>query len=417
MMFKHLIYFWLFLNCATTIPKAYAYKCGLPEKCRLERVFSIFHADKNEKDNTKEMAIMCDISNQEFEFKFQVPFPFAQYRNMLKEKCDNQSDLMVRLSKERVNLIHDIILRWTNDKVIFDKRFNVTNMFRFTLYLKKEMHVKFWGVNGFDMNSMDYLPNPPFIQFIILSKCRIQFYHNKKRMNSCHDILMSNSTIRSIFQIRLDVASTLNTNIYNGFILDNVDFKNKMCPLLFHNAKSKSIVLTDIVDRFYKKNVLSFSNETYAKLNSNISFLQLHKAHGINLDLNLLHPSVFKCLKKIFIPSGSLNSIDGDIFKSLKELIAIEMDPIILRKINHKQGIAWIRKINHIQTIRNKNSQSIKHIVLETYMTKQRERMPEIFPDKDFCIYVDFPFIQLILIYEKIYPDIAVKIDIEKEFT
>lgn len=283
MMFKHLIYFWLFLNCATTIPKAYAYKCGLPEKCRLERVFTTFYADKNEKFIKKGMAIMCDISNEEFEFKFQEPLPFSQLRNMTKESCDGQSDLMVRLSKERKNQTNSIIFRWTNDKVIFDKRLNLTNMLKYILYLKKMMHVKFWGVNGFDLNIMGYLPKRSLIQIIFLSNCRIQFYHNKKRINSCQDISMANLTvIRSIFQIRLDLINMF--GIYNGFILDDVDFKHKICPLLFVNTKSNSIMLIDLVDTFFKKNVLSFSNETYANLNSNISNIYLSKAHGINLD-------------------------------------------------------------------------------------------------------------------------------------
>ena len=79
-----------------------------------------------------------------------------------------------------------------------------------------------------------------------------------------------------------------------------------------------SIEINGIVDTFYKKNVISFSNEKDTRLNSKIKALNLANVININLDLKFLHPSVFNQTKQILIISGSLNSIDGEIFISLK---------------------------------------------------------------------------------------------------
>ena len=80
-------------------------------------------------------------------------------------------------------------------------------------------------------------------------------------------------------------------------------------------------MLIDLTDTFYKRNVLSFTNETFGYLESDIKQLQLHKVQNINLDLKLLNPWVFNKTNYIFIVSGSLNSIDGTIFRNLNKLL------------------------------------------------------------------------------------------------
>lgn len=59
-----------------------------------------------------------------------------------------------------------------------------------------------------------------------------------------------------------------------------------------------------------------------------------------------MDPLVFSQTIKLIIHSGSLNSINEELFKVLKNIISIDLNPTILRKINHKQGLKWIRNIN-----------------------------------------------------------------------
>ena len=51
-------------------------------------------------------------------------------------------------------------------------------------------------------------------------------------------------------------------------------------------------MIFDIIDSFYKKSVLSISNETYKDLNA-IKNLEFHNVQNINLDINILNPYVF----------------------------------------------------------------------------------------------------------------------------
>ena len=133
----------------------------------------------------------------------------------------------------------------------------------------------------------------------------------------------------------------------------------------------------------------------------------MENIENINLDLNLLHSSVFKYTPEISI-LGTLNSIDEKILKHLKNLLRIVIGPLIFKKINHKQGIEWIKQWNFDVNVINLTNitqvQNVcKEIVLDGFNNKPLKRLPSIFPDEDFCLYANFPFNQLVIITERIY--------------
>ena len=119
------------------------------------------------------IMIMCDINNNEFEFKFKNPPTFVTG-----ELCVSNSDFV------------PLIFRWTSKELsILDRRFNFTNIFNYNIHMKYLTDVHFWGLKGFDLNflgekSFDYGSH---IGGIYISKCRLDFYHDKKRTSSCND--------------------------------------------------------------------------------------------------------------------------------------------------------------------------------------------------------------------------------------
>ena len=378
-----------------------AFNCYLPVGCRFESGFVDLNYDTNEIGNRLDrFMIMCDINTNQFGFKFKNPPTLVNH-----SKC-SYADHSTPL-----------IFRWNSKELtILDRKFDFSNVYRYVNYMKYLTDVYLWNVNGFDLNflggekSINYRSS---IRPIHLSKCRLDFYHDKKRINSCYDISKSNITsIMSIFQVRLYNQTSLNRH----FVLRNVEYKQSICPLVFNNSIIFRFVLIDLADTFYKRNVLSFTNEIYRSLQSNITYLHLYKLQNVNLDLKFLHPSVFNQTKEISVLSGSLNSIDGDIFRNLKKFLFFYINPSIFKKINHKQGIEWIRQWNlgvniHLTEIKeNKlkiSSKDIsKRLILETSYKNSRKRTSIIFPDEDFCIYVDFPFNQFVLLYENIQPEI-----------
>ena len=364
------------INCLFSIEIftqiANAFNCHLPYGCRLQNGFAQENYELNEiGDRLNVSVIICDINNNDFSFKFKDPPTFVNgTKCLLKDNNHNNK----------------IIFRWTSKELtILDKPFDL--MYRYIRYFNYSTEIHFWSVKGFDLN---FLSEKPInyrskIYEIQLSKSRLDFYHDKKRINSCDDMRKSNITsIRSIFQEKVEY--------YGSFALRSVEYKQSICPLVFNNSFIFNIVLVDLTDTFYKRNVLSFENETFTNLQSVIAILQMNKLQNINLDLKLLNPSVFEQLISIYILSDYLNSIDGEIFRNLNNLRYFNINPIIFRKINHKQGIEWIRQwnlgLNMNGLKENKSNASIndviKRIILNAGFRNTRKRMSLYFQIKIF---------------------------------
>ena len=119
-------------------------------------------------------------------------------------------------------------------------------------------------------------------------------------------MLFRSTEIRSIFHL-------LSLSVWNAILrYRSFEYKPKtICPLLFVNVSFDSLELFYLENTFYKKSILTISNDTYNRdLNSFIGSISLQQIHNINLDLSLLHPKVFKNLSEITIGEGSLNSTD-----------------------------------------------------------------------------------------------------------
>jgi hypothetical protein len=241
-----------------------AFNCRLPEKCRIENVYSSLHFYYlNQKEFNIYEGVMCDV-NEKFEFTFKNPIMTTN-----DEKCftDNYFN--------RYNYFNYVIFRWTNDLEILEKRFNFTNLMSYLSFFKPLVHLILWGVKGFDVRFLDenhYTSENSLISVILLSDCRLNFYHNKKKINSCQDFIDLNLTqIGSIFQIKFNVKEYTKQIEFR-----NIEYRNDVCSLVFQNAKIGCVLLNNLVDSFYKKNVLTFSNETYPQLNSDIERVELN---------------------------------------------------------------------------------------------------------------------------------------------
>ena len=364
-------YFLLFNSILNS--NANAISCDLPERCRIG----------NEGDIPgyyliyKISSIFCDINSQTFEFKFSQSI------------TDNETCVL-----EKNQSLNSINFRWmSNDLTALEKKFNFSNVIRYFDYFEGwSLNVYFWYLKGFDVNFLDKNYSSNKLINININNCRLDFYHNKKKMNSCQDFAHSNITeIQSIFQIEQSTVS-----------LNFEEYKQKICPLVFMNSRIQILEMSGLIETFYKKNLLSFSSEEInARLDSQIRVLDLKNGFNLYLDLDILNPSVFNYTEDIRIRDSFLNRINGDIFEHLKNLLRIEIDEESFRKINHKQGINWIRQWNHDVNVNlsniHENCSSHKEIIALS------SKIPKIFPEEDFCIYVDFPFNQLVILFVYFY--------------
>lgn len=274
-----LICFYCLIFDAIFIRYIHGFNCHLPEKCRSESAFATMFS-------SSDFVIFCHITKDDFEFTFKEPTPLING-----DRCDND------------DYSYSIIFKWTSNKFdILDKRLNFTNTFRYLIYFKNPINVYIWDLNGFDVNLFedDYSFENKSDISIEFRNCPLVFYHNKRKLQSCKDFIDFKITkIESIFQMN-KVKSTIAT-------LKNVEYKQKTCPIVFTNTSLEELFFDGLVDTFYKKSVLSFSNDTFTRLNSTIKTIMLQNVQTIYLDVDLFHPSIFNNTEEIIIFSGSLN--------------------------------------------------------------------------------------------------------------
>lgn len=238
------------------------------------------------------------------------------------------------------------------------------------------------------------------IQFFDLN---FAFYDSKKqrRINSCDDVLSLGDEFVSIFQMP---AIFRNMNFK---FLQNT-FKAPICPLVFNHAIIDELAIDRIYDSFYRYNVIQFQNyelstDTLSAINSNITALYLNDVLNIKLNQKIINTHVFKNLQSLYI-SGDVNSIEVGLLGLLKYLRMIQLDPTYIRKIFHRNGIEWLQCLNTDLDVNMSDFTSVTTHWPDRKKFEIRNKIvfytvyTDIFPDKDFCLYVKFPFHRLIFI-------------------
>ena len=180
----------------------------------------------------------------------------------------------------------------------------------------------------------------PSIHQIYLINSDLRFTIDGKIIKTCSDIISAYNErfkIDSLFQVPLVLE--------RRFYLFGCRFPPTLCPLIFNKSFINYFFILDIVDTFYKTNLIKFSNEPFEDLNSYIMTLYISHSENIILDTTFLNSFVFENLHNIHAMC-SVGSISIDLFTSLKKLSNINFVTIHFRKLIHRNGIEWINGIN-----------------------------------------------------------------------
>ena len=382
-------YFILFYTMSCVLSIGMSFNCTLPPKCQIGTVhlYKSFHG-KEKNFNRDSTGIRCDINERNFEFGFNVSSMPA-----------NESCLIGKTTEE----IQIFELKWNrklDSSVILGKSFGIKKLFSYLNYIITSIYLNIVNANGFELDfDIDFFEstnnNSKYaIVNLLCVRCQFNFYKNGKSANSCKDI--GKSSILSIFQF----------TYFGDQVLGECEFKETLCPLVFKNSKLNFLIVTGLIDSFYKKSILRFSNETFSDLNSIIYQVEFF-IENVNIDSQMFHPSVFEDVISIIL-KGSVNSIDPYVFKPLTQLLSVGFETAHFRKLIHKNGIEWIKQINnhiHVNLSDYDNITSYfynysKTLILSCEQYKHEERMSRVFPDEDFCIYKDYPFDQLVLLFQ-----------------
>lgn len=267
------------------------------------------------------------------------------------------------------------------------------------------------------LNESDLFPNKSHNDvFINYDMANMEFYFKDKLLETCEDFFNQNLTIfKSIFHL----GSFLNPfNTKSNIMIKNCKFKHKICPLVFINSKMDSLIIYGLFETFIKTNILRFDdlnsytlkNSNGISLNSSIEELVISNYYIEKLNSEFLNIDVFKNLKSIII-GQYLKFLQTNLFKSFSSLRNIRFELEKLPEFLHRNGIEWINYLNintnvnlsdHISYKNELRLNDFDEIKIELYMACvfEIEQLAYRYPDEDFCLYKDFPFNQLVYIYD-----------------
>lgn len=319
-------------------------------------------------------------------------------------------------------------------RYILDKSFGFENFFLgFALKTGCEFGVRVsntrgLGVNFFKKEIIQYNRNKSSNQFFINSrfrkdlatkiefvKTRMDFYIEEKHLKTCQDFSDSNiSHPMTIFNIAP-------MNGFNNAVFIRCEFKNPICPLVFKNVSIEKIFFYGMINSFYKTSYIRFTNDTnrISDLDSYVRKIYLFSCENLHLDIDFLNPLVFEKLRYINI-YNSVRKINPLIFEKLKKIQTLKLLANNYREIIHSSGKKIFHSINsHVNVDYNdpksieNNLESLFWIILTFF---DYNRVSLIFPDKDFCIYHDFPFKQFLII-TFIFGDMKIPKQFKMDFT
>ena len=349
--------------------------CNKPKECEIEPYTEW---------NNKKKSLRCLLTDK-------TQLRFNKFINETQKKCDNFSEIV------------RIILRPRRERSMnFEKEMiDLKDISSFLEITERFITIEIQYFKGFELNVSEIsIDNDKFWQTnsisFTFSQNIFDFYFGKRKLNSCQDFINeTNSTNpKSIIQL----VSRLNINQIHLYLSE----PRNICPLVFKNSNIND--LTIVGENSYFSSVgLSFSNHSYQDLNSSIYLLNL-RVTNIELDLNFLHPDVFKNVETLYI-NEQPKKIHPDLFFKLNEISDIYIYTQYLKSILHDSGIDWIKNINKDVYCDLENSEQLKQLLSQgkrkrIYFDCNYNPSFYAFPNEDFCLYKDFPINQLVVILE-----------------
>lgn len=347
---------------------------------------------------------MCDLPAECKYIKYEKPFRGNfTFGGIL---CDNKFDeKMISVVNRTLN---GCIKLFSADKVyisikhdskreIVDKSFEVFKLRRYNTM--RVLYLNFLKVNGFDIESSIALNDENY--YILKFYSGFNLYKRKRLVNDCQDYNAADSNHSHGFIFRKYVS---------WFWIVQPKSIHPICTLFFRNTLIATFYLEFLVNTYFKRYMVTFtdlqsSNEdTLLDYNLRIGTLRVINSYNIDLNSKFLNKYLFANTGVILFDCN-FNSIQVDVFKPFKKLKRIDFDTVYMLEFIRKNGIEWIKSINSDVNVNMTNIDELSeynHRIVNIFMrlnTNMYElKLRHLLFEKDFCLFVDFPFKQLILI-------------------
>jgi hypothetical protein len=375
--------------------------CQLPkDECQLIKPYEI--------NNRYPYIIKCILPNSGFDIGSKMVANETQKCEMYKNE-----DFYIMYNPE--NPLSTYILD-------VDKNFNFENLKNYLKIFgyKRKITIKFTRLDGFEVNRL-HMNQPKFDVFLNNSielefyKSKFEFFIDSKRIESCEDLLLSNSNMTSTYRSGLPFLGTKGIFAY----LKRCDFRRKVCPLVLDNSELRGLYIEYMVKSFIKTNVLRFYDMEKLKSNRQLSFrtriynLIVNKIENIEFDNGLLNRHVFASSLRVLVIEGNDFWIHPEVFKNFKKLKIIDI-------YNKKKGFIRGKNIKWTKYINADVNVSLDEVILKNRPPPQNElihaeaciitytlseypvKINLFYPDEDFCLYINIPFHRLVILKDDI---------------
>ena len=218
--------------------------------------------------------------------------------------------------------------------------------------------IKLVNLKGFDANMALELTNQAAIEFYDIN---FDFYtRDNKIIRTCEEYTNSLDKWQHKKFIFNANSSNRSSSLIEHFkvCLVNSQFRTAVCPLVFEDTRLGGLYINNLVNSYYKKNVIKFI-KVNRSINCTIKSYELESFYGLDLNKELINEIFEKTSEFLF--DGVINSIQPDLFKSFKNLKSLDFNPICFLEIVRKQGIGWINNINYHVKVNLSDIKSVKN--------------------------------------------------------
>lgn len=258
--------------------------------------------------------------------------------------------------------------------------------------------IDFTFIEGIDVNLFQIDSTDKYFVQIGLNRIKFKVFEN----NLCSRGLIEKKRVR----------------INQLIIGKGIKYSEKVCPLVFSNILIDYLSIKYLSNTFFKKNYIRFKSiEKSIELNSVIKTLEFFLAENIFLTSEILNPVLFKFTESIYL-FGKIKLTQKNLFSFFPHLRFIQIDMFYARSL-FQSGLGWLTWLNRDLNVNMSNHSSFNlhknrtvHVNI-AYSSNQQSydllTVNEVFPEEDFCIYLNLPFSQMVLL--------SVNDRIQKEYT
>ena len=254
---------------------------------------------------------------------------------------------------------------------------------------KNQSTILMYNVKKFNINKST-IPLNIFSNLYIISST-FKFYNENDteiNLNECDFKNFNNFIIfKSIYYLKIEM---------------NVQFKQKICHLIFLNSDVFLLTLVRLTDTFIQRNKFQFLNLNQKTMNfyssSTISDVCV-TLFEYKIDNDLFNKEVFSNIKNMRI-KGTIVNIHKDTFSSMKSMKKLVFFLANLREFFHS-GTEWFDSLKN----------NLKSNFSDTYLNFSDEDIMKIYflwdsvvsldiydyPNEDFCLFYKFPIQRLIV--------------------